>query len=69
MSVHQPKAREKHRTAPASPAPDPARPSAGLVREHRRRSLFAYLTLSPTLAVVGLLMAYPLYVAIDLSLR
>ncbi|MDJ1645442.1 carbohydrate ABC transporter permease, partial [Streptomyces pakalii] len=26
-------------------------------------------TLSPTLAVVGLLMAYPLYVAIDLSLR
>ncbi|UCM86584.1 carbohydrate ABC transporter permease [Streptomyces marincola] len=41
----------------------------GLRREHRRRSAFAYLTLSPTLAIVGLLMAYPLYVAIDLSLR
>ncbi|MDJ1645451.1 sugar ABC transporter permease, partial [Streptomyces sp. J15] len=67
MSVHQPKAPDKHRAAPSSPVP--ARPPAGLVREHRRRSLFAYLTLSPTLAVVGLLMAYPLYVAIDLSLR
>ncbi|MDT0268625.1 sugar ABC transporter permease [Streptomyces sp. DSM 44915] len=48
-------------TAPETPAE--------LRREHRRRNLFAYLTLSPTLAVVGLLMAYPLYVAIDLSLR
>ncbi|MFR9725550.1 carbohydrate ABC transporter permease [Streptomyces sp. MS19] len=47
----------------------PSRPSPALRREHRRRSLFAYVTLSPTLAVVGLLMAYPLYVAIDLSLR
>ncbi|MDX2917521.1 MULTISPECIES: carbohydrate ABC transporter permease [Streptomyces] len=69
MSIHQPKARERHPAAPSSASPDPARPPAGLVREHRRRSLFAYLTLSPTLAVVGLLMAYPLYVAIDLSLR
>ncbi|WP_271982850.1 carbohydrate ABC transporter permease [Pseudoclavibacter terrae] len=35
----------------------------------RRDGLFAYLTLSPTLVVVGLLMAYPFYVAIDLSFR
>lgn len=35
----------------------------------RRDTLFAYLTLSPTLAVVGLLMGYPFYVAINLSLR
>ncbi|ONK11506.1 sugar ABC transporter permease [Streptomyces sp. MP131-18] len=55
---------------PATPRP-PAAPerSPALRREHRRRSVFAYLTLSPTLAIVGLLMAYPLYVAIDLSLR
>ena len=35
----------------------------------RRDTLFAYVTLSPTLAVVGLLMGYPFYVAINLSLR
>ncbi|MGP4115147.1 carbohydrate ABC transporter permease [Streptomyces sp. 4N509B] len=55
---------------PATPRPPaPPEPSPALRREHRRRSVFAYLTLSPTLAIVGLLMAYPLYVAIDLSLR
>jgi multiple sugar transport system permease protein len=55
---------------PAAPGPPAApEPSPALRREHRRRGAFAYLTLSPTLAVVGLLMAYPLYVAIDLSLR
>lgn len=35
----------------------------------RRDRLFAYATLSPTLVVVGLLMAYPFYIAIDLSIR
>lgn len=35
----------------------------------KRDRRFAYLTLSPTLVVVGLLMAYPFYIAIDLSLR
>lgn len=35
----------------------------------RRDALFSYATLSPTLVVVGLLMAYPFYIAIDMSLR
>ncbi|WP_062217623.1 carbohydrate ABC transporter permease [Streptomyces sp. NBRC 109706] len=61
-------------TEPKSTSRVPAPPttsetSPALRRAHRRRGAFAYLTLSPTLAVVGLLMAYPLYVAIDLSLR
>ena len=34
-----------------------------------RDGLFGYLALSPVLAVVGLLMGYPFYVAINLSLR
>lgn len=41
----------------------------GSRKSRRRRQWFAYGMLSPTLAVVGLLMAYPMYVAIDLSLR
>jgi len=34
-----------------------------------RDRLFGYVTLGPVLAVVGLLMGYPFYVAINLSLR
>lgn len=41
----------------------------GQRRERRGRTAFAYGTLLPTLIVVGVLMAYPMYVAIDLSLR
>ncbi|APU15930.1 MULTISPECIES: carbohydrate ABC transporter permease [Actinoalloteichus] len=35
----------------------------------RREKIFAYGMLTPTLAVVGLLTAYPIYVAINLSFR
>ena len=45
----------------------PLRP--GQRRERRSRTVFAYGTLLPTLIVVVVLMAYPMYVAIDLSLR
>lgn len=37
--------------------------------QRRRDTIFAYATLTPTLAVVAVLMAYPFYIAIDLSLR
>jgi multiple sugar transport system permease protein len=50
--------------APAT-APPPRR---GRTRAERDR-WFAYGMLTPTLAAVGLLMAYPLYVAIHLSFR
>lgn len=49
----------------------PVRPQRGSKQTptQKRDRRFAYITLSPTLAVVGLLMAYPFYIAIDLSLR
>ncbi|WP_343902737.1 carbohydrate ABC transporter permease [Arthrobacter rhombi] len=48
--------------------PPPKRsPTKNTARKRDRR--FAYVMLSPTLVVVGLLMAYPFYIAIDLSLR
>jgi multiple sugar transport system permease protein len=50
-----------------SPGPPPRR-QARLSRRARER-LLAYGFLSPIVAMVGLLMAYPMYVAIDLSLR
>jgi multiple sugar transport system permease protein len=51
------------RAAPAAPPPRRVRTRA------ERDRLFAYGMLTPTLAAVGLLMAYPLYVAIHLSFR
>lgn len=51
------------RQAPTVPSPHRQRTRA----ERDRR--FAYGMLTPTLAAVGLLMAYPLYIAIHLSLR
>lgn len=46
--------------------PPPKRTNITARKRDRR---FAYVMLSPTLVVVGLLMAYPFYIAIDLSLR
>lgn len=54
------------RTAGPEPSRDRQKKTTTARKRDRR---FAYVTLSPTLAVVGLLMAYPFYIAIDLSLR
>lgn len=54
---------------PGPPAGPDRRPRPLQRRARRRRGLFAYGTLAPTLLVVAVLMAYPLYVALDLSLR
>ncbi|PWV77129.1 multiple sugar transport system permease protein [Prauserella marina] len=54
---------------PATVAAPPAAKRAAGKKKARREKLFAYGMLTPTVAAVGLLMAYPIYVAVNLSFR
>ncbi|MEU3270305.1 sugar ABC transporter permease [Saccharomonospora sp. NPDC006951] len=54
---------------PATVTAPPPGKRAGGRKKARREKLFAYGMLTPTVAAVGLLMAYPIYVAINLSFR